>query len=143
MWSMAAAGAHDDTYESVGPRRYLDLFLAECGLRKAHVRDRIKVRSHEPWVSGGTSEDEYLVHESLLRSHGEFPCAGDQEALAFCRAIAEEMGRAYGIPHAEAVARINRHWSQPDPSGRLPRIWIVGLDLAYHQTRDEWAGDMY
>ena len=36
--------------------------------------------------------------ESLLRSHGEFPCAGDREALAFCRAVAAEMVRATAFP---------------------------------------------
>ncbi len=140
---MAAASVHENTYESVGPRRYLDRFLAEYGLREDDARDRIRIRAPEPWVSGRWSEEEYLVHASLLRSHGEFPCAGDHEALAFCQEIAGEMGRAYGIPHAEAVARINRQWSEPGPSGRVPRIWIVGLDLAYHQTPDDWAGDMY
>jgi hypothetical protein len=143
MWSMAAARAHDDAYESVGSRRYLDRLLAEYHLREADVRDRIKVHTPEPWMSGGTSEEEYLVHESLLRSHGEFPCAGDNEALAFCRKIAEEMVRAYGIPRAEAVARVNQHWSEPGPSGRVPRIWIIGLDLVYHETAAFWAGDIY
>jgi hypothetical protein len=143
MWSMAAAGAHEDTFESVGPRRYLDRLLVEYRLREEHVRDRIKVRTLRPWMSGGMSEEEYLVHESLLRSHGEFPCAGDNEALAFCREIAEEMVRAYGVPRAEAVARINRHWSDPGPSGRAPRIWIIGLDLVYHAEAADWAGDIY
>ena len=64
-------------------------------------------------MSGGRPEEEYLVHESLLRSHGEFPCAGDDEALAFCEEIAEEMMRALGVSHAEAVARVNRQWSEP------------------------------
>jgi hypothetical protein len=45
---MAAASALDATYESVGPRRYLDRFLAEYGLSEEHVRDRIKVRTHGP-----------------------------------------------------------------------------------------------
>jgi hypothetical protein len=53
------------------------------------------------------------------------------------------MVRAFGISHVEAVARVNRQWSQPDLSGRVPRIWIVGLDLVYHQTPEEWAGDIY
>ena len=132
-----------DSYESVGPRRYLDRFLAEYGLQEEHVRDRIKVDTREPWVAGGTSEEEYLVHESLLRAHGQFPCAGDNEALDYCQDIAEEMVRAFGISHVEAVARINRQWSQPDLSGRVPRIWIVGLDLVYHQTPEDWAGDIY
>jgi hypothetical protein len=63
--------------------------------------------------------------------------------LAFCQEIAEEMVRAFGIAHAEAVARINRQWSKPGPSGRVPRIWILGVDLAYHQMPDDWAGDIY
>ena len=132
-----------DTYQSVGPRRYLDRFLAEYGIREEQVRDRIKVHTSEPWMSGATPEEEYLVHESLLRSHGEFPCAGDNEALAFCEEIAEEMVRAFGIAHGEAVARVNRQWSEPGRSGGVPRIWIVGLDLVYHQTPDDWAGDIY
>jgi hypothetical protein len=120
---MTAADALGAAYESVGPRRYLDRFLAEYGLSEERVRDRIKVRTDGPWGSGGAAEATYLVHQSLLRSHGEYPCAGDQEALAFCRGIAEEMVRAYGIPRVEAVARVNRQWSQPDTSGRVPRIW--------------------
>src|SRR5215211_1487128 len=76
-------------------------------------------------------------------SHGEFLCAGDNEALVFCREIAEEMVRAFGISPTEAVARVNRQWSEPGPSGRFPRTWIVGLNLAYHQTPDDWAGDIY
>jgi hypothetical protein len=99
--------APDATYESVGSRRYLDRFLAEYGLGEEQVRDRIKVRADGRRVPGGAAEETYLVHESLLRSHGEFPCAGDREALAFCQGIAEEMVRAYRIPRAEAVARIN------------------------------------
>ena len=58
-----------------------DFSLAEYGLNEEHVRDSIKVRTHGPWVPGGAAEETYLVHESLLRSHGEFPCAGDHEAL--------------------------------------------------------------
>lgn len=143
MWSMTAASAHDDTYVSVGPRPYLDRFLTEYGLREEHVRDRIKVRTPGPWASGRTAEEEYLVHESLLRPHGEFACAGDNEALAFCQEIADEMVRAYRITRTEAVARINRHWSAPGPSGRVPRIWIIGLDLVYHETAADWAGDIY
>jgi hypothetical protein len=141
MWSMAAAGAHEDTFESVGPRRYLDRLLVEYRLREEHVRDRIKVRTREPWVSGGMSEKEYLVHESLLRSHGKFPCAGDNEALAFCREIAEEMVRAYGVPRAEAVAPINQAWSDPGRSGRTHASG--SLDLVYHAEAADWAGDIY
>jgi hypothetical protein len=41
------------------------------------------------------------------------------------------------------VARINRAWSEPGDSGRNPRIWIVGLDLVYHETADYWAANIY
>jgi hypothetical protein len=140
---MAVADAQDDTYVSVGPRRYLDRFLAEYHLSEERVQDRIRVEGPPPDASGWESHCQYLVHESLLRSHGEFPCAGDDEALAFCREIVDEMVRAYGLSRAEAVERINQHWSEPGPSGRVPRIWIVGLDLAYHQLAADWAGDMY
>src|SRR4051794_40263685 len=46
--SMAATSAVDATYEAVGPRQYLDRFLAEYGLNEEHVRDRIKVRVDGP-----------------------------------------------------------------------------------------------
>jgi hypothetical protein len=141
--SMAATSALDASYEAVGPRQYLDRFLAEYGLSEEHVRDRIKVRVDGPWVPGGEAGETYLVHTSLLSSHGEFPCAGDRKALAFCRGIAEEMARAFGIPRAEAVARINRQWPEPDAPGRVPRVWIVGLDLVYHETEAFWAADIY
>ena len=53
------------------------------------------------------------------------------------------MVHAFGITYTEAVARINRQWSTAGASGRVPRIWIVGLDIAYHQSRHDWAGDIY
>jgi hypothetical protein len=137
------AAAQDDTYVRVGPRQYLDRLLAEYHLSEEHVRDRIQVWTPPRWVSGEASPQEYLVHESLLRSRGEFPCAGDNKALAFCHEIAEEMVRSYGISLSEAVARINRHWSAPGTSGRVPRIWIVGLDIVYHETAAYWAADIY
>jgi hypothetical protein len=143
MGSVAAASALDANYESIGPREYFDRFLAEYGLSEEQVRERIKVRAESSLIPGGAAKEIFLVHRSLLRSHGEFPCAGDHEALAFCRRVAEEMARAYRIPRAEAVARINRQWSHPDGAGRVPRVWIVGLDLVYHETADHWAGDIY
>ncbi|GFJ95636.1 hypothetical protein [Phytohabitans rumicis] len=92
---------------------------------------------------GEVPQQEYLVHESVLRSHGPFPCAGDNEALAFCEQIVDTMVRGYGISRSEAVARVNRQWSQAAPPGRVPRIWIVGLDIAYHEAADYWAGAIY
>jgi hypothetical protein len=142
--SMATTGDPELAgYESVGPKDYLDRFLDEYQLTEHGVRAKIHIRTPSPSTSDRASEREYLVHESLLRSHGEFPCAGDAQALNFCAAIAEEMVRSYGIPYREAVARINRQWSDPGPSGRTPRIWMVGLDLAYHETPQFWASDIY
>ncbi|SDM58405.1 hypothetical protein [Allokutzneria albata] len=122
-------------YVPVGPRDYLDRFLHEFGLTADDVRDRITLRPT-------TGEDEWLVHESLLRSHGEFPCAGDAEALEFCREIVNEMVTELGFTRAEAVARVNRQWSDPGPDGRTPRVWIVGLDIAYHEDAAYWARHM-
>ena len=140
---MAAGSWTDDTFVPVGPRPYLDRLIAEYRLSEKHIRDRIKVRTDGPWDSGRAAEVTYLVDETLLRSYGAFPCAGDPEALAFCEEIADRMELAYDIPRAEAVARINRQWSEPGESGRVPRIWIVGLDLLYHETADYWAADIY
>lgn len=140
---MAAAGKRDDTYEAVGPREYLDRFLAEYRLREEELRDRIRVRTPPRWTSGQVPPQEYLVHESVLRSHGQFPCAGDNEALAFCEEIVDAMVRGYGISHSEAAARVNRQWSQAGPPGRVPRVWIVGLDIAYHEEADYWAAAIY
>jgi len=49
----------------------------------------------------------------------------------------------FGIGRQEAVARVNRHWSVPGKSGRTPRAWIVGLDIAHHETAEYWAHDTY
>lgn len=89
------------------------------------------------------SPQEYLVHESVFRSHGPFPCAGDNQALAFCEEIVDAMARGYGISRGEAVARVNRQWSHAGSPGRVPRVWIVGLDLVYHEDAHHWAGAIY
>ncbi|MBQ1026476.1 hypothetical protein [Micromonospora sp. C95] len=94
-------------------------------------------------TSGLVSPQEYLVHESVLRSHGNFPCAGDAEALTFCEEIADAMARRYDISHSEAVARVNRQWSHAGVAGRVPRVWIVGLDIVYHEDADYWAASIY
>jgi len=73
----------------------------------------------------------------------EFESEDPELAAQVANAIAEEMVRSYGIPYREAVARINRQWSDPGPKGRTPRIWMVGLDLAYHETAQFWASDIY
>jgi hypothetical protein len=140
---MAGAEGLDDAWVEVGPRSYLDRFLAEYRLSEEQVRDKIKVRADGSSAYRRAADQRYLVYESLLRSHGQFPCAGDDDALDFCEEIADRMELAYDIPRAEAVARINDAWSAPGESGRSPRIWIVGLDLVYHETADYWAADIY
>jgi hypothetical protein len=139
--------ADETSFVPVGPAGYLERFLAEYGLSAAAVDGLIR-RREVPVGSvlergPGRVEIEYLVHASLLRSYGEFPCAGDAEALAFCREIVQEMCRLYRIPTTEAVARVNREWSGVDDRGRVPRVWIVGLDIAYHETPEYWAGVIY
>lgn len=129
-------------YVSVGGRSDLVRFLAEYDLAERDVRGLITAYT-PPGARGAPGPEQYLVHASLLRSHGEFPCAGDAEALSFCRQIADELVALFGIAHEEAVARINRDWSQPGSDGRVPRIWIVGLDIAYHETPAYWAYNMY
>jgi hypothetical protein len=83
------------------------------------------------------------VHESLLRSQGEFPCAGDAKGLSFCRRIASEMADRFAITNGEATARINRKWSAPGDGGRAPRVWIVGQAMVYHETAEFWAHDIF
>lgn len=141
---VATVGARDNPYKSIGSKRDLDRFLAEYHLSEDQCGDLIRVRTPPTGIRGAARPVEYLVHEALLRSHGAFPCAGDAEALAFCHEIADEMVRAYNISRTEAVARLNRQFSTPDdPCGRVPRIWIVGRDLVYHDDAAYWATGIY
>ena len=132
----------DSDYVSVGPRKYLDRFRQEFGLTPDDMRGKVISR---PTFSlrGERGEDDWLVHESLLRSCGEFHCAGDAEALSFCREIVNEMVVNLGVPQAEAVARVNRQWPQSDPGEKTRRTWIVGLSIAYHEEPAFWAGQIY
>jgi hypothetical protein len=119
----------------------------------AHSRASVKVRFHSEngaleataiaWIGDDAFEVEYLVHESLLRSNGEFPCAGDPEALHFCREIADEMVSAFGVTGDEAVAAVNRQWPNAESAGRSPRVWIVGLDIVYHETPEYWSAHIF
>ena len=136
----AMADSPQERFVNVGTRNDLARLLAEYGLDDADVEDLITTRT-PIGVGGAPGPLEYRVHESLLRSHGEFPCAGDAQALSFCRRVAHEMVARFGITAVEAVARINRHWSAA--AGARPRVWIVGRAIAYHQTPDDWAGDIY
>jgi hypothetical protein len=132
----------DREFICVGRAEELARFLAEYGLERDEVRGLVAERT-PPGIGGRPGPPAYMVHRSLLRSHGEFPCAGDAEALAFCWQVAAEMVDLSGISLQEAVARVNRHWSRPDAGGRVPRVWIVGLDLVYHEEPDHWARRIY
>jgi hypothetical protein len=125
-------------YHPVGPREYLDRLLAEYQLSDADVAGAVTVRT--PAGTGGKpGPQEYLIHETLLRPHAPFPCAGDSEAREFCLSIASEIALAARITLQEAIERINQHWSKPAPGRPAPRVWIVGLDLAYHEDPEYWA----
>jgi hypothetical protein len=124
----------------VGASRDLVRLLAEYGLDDSDVEGLIRTRT-PIGVGGAAGPLEYGVHESVLRSHGEFLCAGDAEALSFCRRIADEMVARFGIAATEASARINRHWSGVAATG--PRVWIVGRAIAYHETAEYWAHLIY
>jgi hypothetical protein len=129
-------------YVCVGVERDLDRLLREYGLTASSLVD--KIATHVPVGVGGLPGPvEYLVHESILRSDDEFPCAGDIEAVQFCRAVAHQLSTEFGITPGEAVARIIRHWCEADDDGRTPRIWIVGADIVYHEDPDFWARHIY
>ena len=42
-----------------------------------------------------------------------------------------------------AVAHINRRWSLSGPRSRSSRVWVVGLDIVYHETPEYWAAHHY
>jgi hypothetical protein len=140
MVGMGAACAGELTeYVPIGPRPYLDRFVREYRLTEAELHNQTRSRTASFWIGDDAFDVEYLIHESLLRSHGEFACAGDVEALDFCREIADEMVSSFGLARDEAVAAINRQWSDAGPAYRSPRVWIVGLDIIYHETPEYWA----
>lgn len=139
------AALDEPRFITLGPRPYLDRFLAEYGLAVRDLEGKLRSRTVDSPYRFGSDvfTEEFLVHASLLRSHGTFPCAGDVAALRFCREIAAHMARRFGISMPEAVARVNRQWSEPDERGVVPRVWIVGLDIAYHDTVADWASKIY
>ncbi|MBI5482792.1 MAG: hypothetical protein HY906_28310 [Deltaproteobacteria bacterium] len=59
----------------------------------------------------------------------------DARGEAFCRAIADEMVRLFGILLEEAVGRINRHWAGQVIAGEH--------DLVYHEGSEYWAKTIY
>ena len=121
-------------YVPIGPRPYLDRFVEAYRLSDADRRDRVRSRPANFGIGGRQYDREFLVHRSLLRPHGEFQCAGDSEAADFCAEIVDELVARFALPREEAVARVNRQWAH---------VWIVGLDLAYHRTPDDWAEHIY
>jgi len=123
-----------EEYVPVGPRPCLDQLVREYRLSQADLRRRIRSRPASWGIGDERFDREYLVHRSVLRSHGAFRCAGDAEAEAFCGQIADAMVTARGVTREEAIARINRFWST---------IWLVGCPLAYHRTADWWAKHIY
>lgn len=129
-------------YVSVGGQSDTARFLVEYDLAEEDVRELITART-PPGVGGAPGPTQFSVHASLLRPHSEFPCAGDAEALSFCRQVAAEMAALFGVALEEAVARVNRHWSRPVNNGREPRLWIIGADIVYHETADYWAQRIY
>lgn len=126
----------------VGRSEDLARFLIEYDLEHDEVQGLVEMRTR-PGTGGKPAPPSYWVHRSLLRSHGDFGCAGDAEALGFCWQIADEMVTLFGISLQEAVARVNRHWSQPGADGQVPGVWIVGLDLVYHEEPGYWARRIY
>jgi hypothetical protein len=125
-------------YHPVGPKKYLDRLLAEYQLTAADVAGAIAIQTL-PGAGGTPGPPQYLIRESLLRPHDPFGCAGDSEAREFCLSIASEIVLTADISLQEAIERINQHWSRPAPGKPAPRIWIVGLALAYHETPSYWA----
>jgi hypothetical protein len=123
-----------EEYVPVGPRPYLDRFVREYRLSEADLRGRIRSRPASWQIGDEQFDREYLVHRSVLRSHGAFRCAGDARAEAFCGQVADEMVTARGVTREEAIARIFRKWSS---------FWIVGADLVYHRSPDGWAEHIY
>lgn len=136
--SLVTARAEFAGYQPVGPREYLDRLLAEYRLTAADVAGAITCWT-PPSTGGNPGPPEYLIRESLLRPHEPFRCAGDSEAREFCLSIAAEIVLIAGIAMEEAIERINQHWAGPARREQDPRIWIVGLDIAYHEDPGYWA----
>ncbi|WP_217568276.1 hypothetical protein [Streptomyces sp. GbtcB7] len=66
---------------------------------------------------------------------GEFLMALDEGMLAYFREMADEMVTRFGIPRAEAVARINRAYAGQE-FGLYP-------DLMCHELPEYWAYGLY
>jgi hypothetical protein len=78
----AGPGDTDRDLVCVGRSEDLASFLTEYDLGQDDVQGLVEVRT-PPGTGGRPAPPAYWVHRSLLRSHGEFGCAGDAEALRF------------------------------------------------------------
>jgi hypothetical protein len=131
------SGTVPEDYVSLGAAEFMRRFIQEFDLTAEQLDGKVLVTPTR-WYGTESGLDEYWVHESMLRSHGEFPCAGDAQALEFCREIVAAMV-AQGTTSERAVRLLNQLWSDPGKDGHTPRIWIIGLDIAYHETPEHWA----
>lgn len=66
----------------------------------------------------------------------EFLARLDEEMLDYFREMAEVLGERFGIPRAEAVARINERYADEDVSG-------MDRDLMCHELPEFWAYRLY
>src|SRR5690349_15417927 len=72
---------------------------------------------------------EFLVHRSVLRSHGQLAVPVTPKRPTSARRSWMHSDPIRGASE-EAVARVNQQGAH---------IWIVGLDLVYHRRSDDWA----
>jgi hypothetical protein len=125
----------------IGPKPYFDRLVDEYDWSPADLEGKVVDEAPEGRQIDGTAPpSDYYVSRTLLRAHPPFDGAGDVEAARFCQEIADHMIEKFGISRDEAVARINQHWPG---NRRVPVVWIVGLDIAYHKEPASWAADMY
>ncbi len=64
-----------------------------------------------------------------------FPFKTDKKSEVFCLSIVRKMVVLFGISEHEAIRRISRHWGHERE--------IVGQDIIYHETADDWAATIY
>jgi hypothetical protein len=144
---IAAAVALYSTHVAIGPKGSCDRLVTEYAWSDADLDGKVIVKAPD-WVAAdgrqSTDPPTYYVHRSLLRPHPPFSCAGDEEAAEFCREIGTAMHLNFAITWDEAVARINRHWWTPNEAGgSVPRTWIAGLDIVFHEDADYWTKTIY
>lgn len=59
----------------------------------------------------------------------------DAKSDMFCRRIADEMIRLFGISEYEAIGRINRHFAGKE--------WLGPTHIWYHEGAEDWARNIY